>query len=347
MKPLLFDAAASVAATRSVTLAVRAAMERYGSVHRGAGPRSRSSSSLYEFARSVVAAHFDVPSTHCVVFTANTTDALVKCARALSPRRVRVGRHEHSANVLPWRQAGHDVTVERVGVNADYDIRAMSGASNITGHIAPVPVVPPSVPVVWDCSQRVAHAPIKIGPGVDAIAFSGHKIGAPFGAGCLIAPRAWLAHNPLCLGGGSVEYFDDREIVEKAPPHNWESGTPNLVGAIAIAAALTEIDYDQIQEHDALVETWYRRHIPIEPLWTCHGSVLMLPWNEVTARLSLALPELECRFGAFCCYQAFIDRLGPRSAGMWGGLRLSAHPSVTEEDVAEVGRALAEIVREQ
>jgi selenocysteine lyase/cysteine desulfurase len=340
MRQLLFDAAASVAATPGVLAAVRDALSQYGSVHRGAGPRSRSSSALYEQARDVVGQHFDVPPTHAVVFTSNTTDALVHLARALSPRRVRVGRHEHSANVLSWRQAGHTLVHE-----GHADLVAMSGGSNITGCLPAIPCVPSTTPTVWDCSQRVAHAPIHIGPGVDAMAFSGHKIGAPFGAGCLIAPKAWLEHNPLCLGGGSVEYFDDLSIVEKSPPHNWESGTPNLVGAVAIAAALRELDHERIAEHDALVASWYRRHIPTEPLWECFGSVLMLPWNDTTARLPELLPQLECRYGAFCCYTAFTDRLGPRHSRWWGGLRLSAHLSVTEADVAAVGRALCSLSR--
>jgi selenocysteine lyase/cysteine desulfurase len=132
---LAFDAAASVPATDAVMSAVRSAMGTYGSVHRGFGPRSLASSDLYERARRTVASHFGVPETHCVVFTSNTTDAIVKLARALKPRTVANSIFEHSANDLPWRQAGHEVRGYEHFAGIRGDLIAWSGASNITGAI--------------------------------------------------------------------------------------------------------------------------------------------------------------------------------------------------------------------
>lgn len=359
-----FDAAASTAPTESVQRAVNRFLSSYGSIHRGSGDRSLASSRAYEAARETVLKHVHASRRETAVFTTNTTDAIRVLASAFPTGNVLISDIEHSANDLPWRNAGWSVsrfnTVNGIIVpelleqylknNKTPQLVSITGASNITGQIVDLLQIYKickrfGVPLFADCSQRMAHAPTLIGEHCDALAFSGHKIHAPFGAGALAAPKEWLkTNNTSSIGGGSVVYVYADQIFQKPPPYNWESGTPNGVGAIAIAQALKDIDYDAIQRQENLIETWYHKYvipyIENDVLW-CNGALLMLRIKE---RFLTQLNGLEFRYGAFCCYEAFRRIYGePEIYGgalpkYWGGLRLASDPLfTTEEDIRELG----------
>ena len=133
----------------------------------------------------------------------------------------------------------------------------VTGASNVTGWMPPIKEICDAararrVPVVLDGAQLAPHRPLPLGP--DYVAFSGHKLYAPFGAGALIGPRATFATgDPFLAGGGAVDLVDLNEVLWSDPPEREEAGSPNVIGAIAMAAALREIDrigWPAIEQHE-------------------------------------------------------------------------------------------------
>ena len=125
---------------------------------------------------------------------------------------------------------------------------AITGASNITGWMPPLaPIIAAAhergIPVVVDAAQLAPHRPLPAG--ADFLAWSGHKMYAPFGAGILIGPRrAFADGDPFLAGGGAVDLVDLDEVLWTAPPEREEAGSPNVIGAVALHAAI-----------DALTET--------------------------------------------------------------------------------------------
>ena len=127
----------------------------------------------------------------------------------------------------------------------------------MTGWVPPLaPIVAAAhergIPVLVDAAQLAPHRPLP--PDADFIAWSGHKMYAPFGAGVLVGPReAFTTGDPFLAGGGAVDLVDLDEIVWTDPPEREEAGSPNVLGAVALHAAmdeLTRIGWDRITAHD-------------------------------------------------------------------------------------------------
>ena len=123
---------------------------------------------------------------------------------------------------------------------------ALTGASNVTGWLPPVEEICAAahdrgIPVLLDAAQLAPHRPLP--PWPDYIAFSGHKLYAPFGAGALIGPRATFEEgDPFLAGGGAVDLVDLDEVIWTDPPEREEAGSPNVVGAVAFGAAMDELE---------------------------------------------------------------------------------------------------------
>ncbi|CAA9329621.1 MAG: Cysteine desulfurase [uncultured Friedmanniella sp.] len=224
------DTAATSSASVAVNRAVQEFLPWYASVHRGAGIRSQVTSARYEEARDVLVRFVGGdPATHLALFPRNTTEALNLLAYRLGLTKsdvVVTTEVEHHANLLPWARYAQlrTVAVDERGtfdvaaVEAALDqsprprVLAISGGSNVTGWLPDLRAIGAAarqrgVLVVVDGAQLVPHRPVDITAlGVDVIAFSGHKMYAPFGAGALIAPRALLATGePFLVGGGAVQ----------------------------------------------------------------------------------------------------------------------------------------------
>src|SRR6202012_3421682 len=176
------------------------------------------------------------------------------------------------ANLLPWARVAQRRWVE-CGTDGTFGtddvvrvledgrrpaLLALTGASNLTGALPPGeetrPEAPPrGIPVLLDAAQLAPHRPIPTGP--DFVAFSGHKLYAPFGAGALIGPREVFEHgDPFLAGGGAVDLVDLDEVIWTEPPEREEAGSPNVVGAVAFGAALdelTRIGWDAVGRHEA------------------------------------------------------------------------------------------------
>jgi selenocysteine lyase/cysteine desulfurase len=268
------DHAATAPCVRAAADAVQALLPRYGSVHRGAGIRSQTSTAEYERAREVVGGFVGARPGDTVVFTRNTTDALNLLARAL-PAEVTtiVFDGEHHANLLPWRRSLRLPTPDspEAAVAAlrralrplrGPALLAVTGASNVTGEIWPVRRLADvahayGARVVVDAAQLAPHAPIDLATlGADYLALSGHKLYAPFGAGVLAGRADWLdaAEPYLCGGGASASVGAGADEVTWARgPARHEAGTPNLLGAVSLAAvcaALARADRVALHERE-------------------------------------------------------------------------------------------------
>ena len=216
------------------------------------------------------------------IFCRNTTEAINHLAYRLrlEPRDVVVTTViEHHANLLPWArlcdrrfvECGLDGTFTVEAVTAALDVRphprllAISGASNVTGWTPPLEAIigaahDRGVPVLVDAAQLAPHAPLP--ETADYLAWSGHKMYAPFGAGVLVGPRSTFAEgDPFLAGGGAVDLVDLDEVVWTDPPDREEAGSPNVIGAVALDAAIGEllgIGWPAIQAHDDAVRAALR-----------------------------------------------------------------------------------------
>ncbi|WP_314172699.1 aminotransferase class V-fold PLP-dependent enzyme [Streptomyces winkii] len=260
------DYAASAPVLRSVWEDVASYAPYYGSVHRGAGYLSQHSTALFERSRVTVARFLGCRETDEVVFTRSTTDSLNLLASALPEgTRVFVFETEHHASLLPWRGAGtttvfldaprsprQAVETLESALSAAPDgpkLVCVTGASNVTGEIWPVRRLAAAAHrhgarIVLDAAQLAPHRPVHIGElDVDWVAFSGHKLYAPFGAGVLAGRTDWLrAAEPYLAGGGASRKVardaDGGVAVEwQTGPARHEAGSPNVIGAYAIASA--------------------------------------------------------------------------------------------------------------
>jgi selenocysteine lyase/cysteine desulfurase len=258
--------------------------EWYASVHRGSGFKSLLSTHVYDRCREVVARFVGADlSYHTLIFTQNATHALNKLAMRVcvgEGHRVITTVMEHHSNMLPWRRLGCEV--EYVGIHAadgSLDLAALeprlqgagrvclvavTGASNVTGCRPPIRRIARlahrhGALLALDGSQLVPHRPVNMGDPddperIDFLAFSAHKMYAPFGSGALIGPQ-WVFEqgDPDTVGGGTVNAVTVDEVVWTAPPEKEEAGTPNAPGAIALASAvrvLESVGMDAVAEHE-------------------------------------------------------------------------------------------------
>jgi selenocysteine lyase/cysteine desulfurase len=273
------DYAASAPALQAVSDHVTEVLPYYASVHRGAGYASQVSTNLYETARTTVAAFVGARTDDVTIFTRNTTDALNLLAGAVpTDGDVIVLDVEHHANLLPWTARPHRLietadtiaaTLQRLEAalrERPAALVAVTGCSNVTGELLPVDKLAAlahahGARIVVDGAQLVPHRRVDLAElGVDYLAFSGHKIYAPFGAGVLVGRRDWLdTAEPYLAGGGAVSAVSAEGVASWAPaPQRHEAGTPNVLGAAALAAAcrtLASLPAGALEAHEqALAE---------------------------------------------------------------------------------------------
>jgi len=276
------DNAATTPALRSVVAAVADLLPVYASVHRGTGYKSRITTAAYERAREVVGAFVGAdPDRDVVVFGKNTTDAvnLLAGSLAVEPGSVVLTTLlEHHSNDLPWRDRARVVHVgARPDGTLDEDdldrqlarhagrvaLVAVSGASNVTGVVPPVHAIAERVHaagarILVDAAQLAAHRRIDMRPHddpghLDFVVLSAHKTYAPFGTGALIGRRDGLGVRPHQPGGGTVRAVTVDDVLWADLPDRQEGGSPNVVGAVALAAAvmrLAEVGLDRIAAHE-------------------------------------------------------------------------------------------------
>ncbi|WP_251022573.1 aminotransferase class V-fold PLP-dependent enzyme [Streptomyces sp. ISL-10] len=281
------DYAASAPALQRVWDDVAAYAPYYGSVHRGAGYLSQLSTDLFENSRATVHEFLDCRDGDQVVFTRSTTDSLNLLAAALpADCEVFVFETEHHASLLPWgdarvtylnapRTPGEAVrTLEQAlahrapspGSSSWGDpigpaLVCVTGASNVTGELWPVRELAAAAHahgarIVLDAAQLVAHHPVSVRElDVDWVAFSGHKLYAPFGSGVLAGRADWLQDaEPYLAGGGASRKVSRRtdggvDVEWHTTAARHEAGSPNVIGVYSIASAckaLSEAGFDAL-----------------------------------------------------------------------------------------------------
>ena len=366
------DNAASAPALAAVAEHVARVLPHYASVHRGAGYLSRVSTELFESARGAVGRFVGARQDDAVVFTRSTTDALDLLSRAVpAGGRVLVADVEHHANLLPWQRsarttvvpggpdaAGTAAALEAELAGGGYALLAVTGASNVTGEVLPLRRLARAAHaagarIAVDGAQLVPHRRVDLaGADLDWIAFSGHKLYAPFGAGALVGRRDWLdAAEPYLAGGGATLEVGAGGVRWASGPERHEAGSPNVLGVVALARACTvlaALPDGALEQHEAALRERLLGGLAalggvrvVRPdaedavgvvTFTVEGH----PSSQVAAYLS-AEHGIGVRDGRFCAHR-FADSLGLSS----GALRASTGVGTGS---AEVDRLLAALQR--
>jgi selenocysteine lyase/cysteine desulfurase len=307
------DYAASTPALPEVWDAVAAFMPWYSSVHRGSGAKSQVATEAFESARDDVRAFVGAPRGDDVILVRNTTEAINVLAAALPPgTRVLGSPVEHHANLLPWRR--HDLELLPFPESADalcaacesalrdarrpFDVVALTGASNVTGEVWPLRRLAAiahrhGARLVVDAAQLAPHRPIDMAAtGIDFLAFSGHKLYAPFGAGALVGPVGGLGDAaPLIEGGGAIKLVTLDGTIWADSPDRHEAGSPNVVGAVALGAAcraLTALGMDAVAAHELELAARLRRGLAGVP-----GLEPLALWPAAADRVGVAAFSLD------------------------------------------------------
>ncbi|MDI9940239.1 MULTISPECIES: aminotransferase class V-fold PLP-dependent enzyme [Rhodococcus] len=330
-----FDYAASAPALAQVTDRIGALLPTYSSVHRGAGYASRVSTECYEKARDSVARFVGAGEDQVVVFTRNTTDSLNLLAGCV-PGSTVVLDIEHHANLLPWKNSrvvqAADTLDETVRLlvaelcSKPTALLAVTGASNVTGEVLPIAALAEvahrcGARILVDAAQLAPHRRIDVEEwGVDYLAFSGHKLYAPFGAGVLVGRRDWLdAAEPYLAGGGAVRNVTVESTQWAPAPARHEAGTPNVLGTAALAAAcdaLSELDFGTVAEHEAALT---RRLL--DGLGSVDGLEFLRLWSDAPDTVGIVTFTIDgFEPGEIAAYLSAEHGIGVRDG------RFCAHP---------------------
>ncbi len=280
---LNLDNAASTPAFRDVMDAVERFVPYYSSVHRGTGFKSRLSTEAYDRAHRVVGRFVGADlDTNCVIFGKNATEAINKLSYRLplAPDAVVISTQlEHHSNDLPWREHAEVIHVRATPEGRldedDFDrqlqqnrdrvaLVAITGASNVSGFVQPIHRLARKahevgVRVLVDVAQLAPHRQVDMRPDddpehLDFLALSAHKMYAPFGTGALVGPKdLFMQSAPEYSGGGTVDVVTLDFVAWAGLPDREEAGSPNIVGAVAMAAAanaLMQIGMEVVADHE-------------------------------------------------------------------------------------------------
>jgi cysteine desulfurase/selenocysteine lyase len=330
-------------------------------VGRGYYQLSMESTERYEGARAFVAAQLGSSDPDEVVFTGGTTESVNMLADTVGRERVGYGDRvlvtamEHNSNLLPWRRLCENVGAELVTVPVTragrvdpglfaaeaargVAIAAVTQVSNVLGTVNPVAELSGAVHrhgglMVVDGAQAVPHRPVDVSAlGADFFCFSSHKVYGPMGAGVLWGRRELLERlQPYQVGGGTVKgVASDSPVCYVAEPGRLEAGTPDVAGAVGLAAGmryLCGLGWDAVRNHD---ETLVRYAVDLladvdrvrvvgDPAADPHGIVSFVvdgihPY-DVGGHLDRNGVAVRC--GVHCA-SVFLDQLG-----LLGTVRLS------------------------
>jgi cysteine desulfurase/selenocysteine lyase len=296
-----------------------------------------------------------------------------------------VTRMEHHANFVPWQQlalaTGAEFRICELDARGQLDLGmltrlvdartkvvAFGYVSNALGTINPVAEIvriarersggaaaTATTPqrgalVVCDGAQAVPHLHVGVDAlGVDAFAFSGHKLGGPMGSGAVVMPRAILeAMPPYQFGGDMIEWVNDRDSTWNVLPHKFEAGTPNVEGAVGLAAACDYLDglgMDRVRAHEVALTQATMDALAAIPGVTLHGSgsaearsgVVSFSVRDVHPHDVSTMLDVEgvCVRAGHHCAQPLMRALGVQST-----VRASFWVYSTAEDVTRLVAAV-------
>ena len=291
------DSAATAQKPQAVIDAITQAYSRdYATVHRGVYERSASMTASYEAARAASSGLIGGQPNE-VIFTRGATEAINLVARAL-PRdgrnRVLLSQLEHHSNIVPWQLAGYEIdavpltsdgqidldAAERM-LTEEHRVVAFAHVSNVLGSIldakrAAQIAHSKGALLLLDGCQAVPRLPVDVAAiGADFYAFSAHKLYGPTGIGCLWGRFELLDALPPWQGGGSMidkVTFEGTTYLD--PPARFEAGTPHIVGAVGLHAAVDwveKLSLDSIHAHECALVAEARDALRSIPGVTIYG----------------------------------------------------------------------------
>lgn len=276
------------AATTQKPQAVLDAMDRYyhydnANVHRGVHTLAERATKAYEEARETVRGFINAKDTAEILFTRGTTTSLNWVAQSYGAfvnegDEILISYMEHHSNIIPWQQLAKrknatlryieitengelDLADAKEKINDKTAIVSITHASNVLGVINPIHQLAQwahahQAVIVVDGAQSTPHMAVDVQAlDVDFFAFSSHKLCGPTGIGVLYGKRALLEQmEPVEFGGEMIDFVELQDSTWKELPWKFEAGTPNMAGAIGLAAAikyLQAIGLDAIHEYEA------------------------------------------------------------------------------------------------
>ncbi|MEE9586509.1 MAG: aminotransferase class V-fold PLP-dependent enzyme, partial [Hyphomicrobiaceae bacterium] len=269
-KPLVYlDNGASAQKPQVVLDAIQNAYSHeYANVHRGLHYLSNTATENYENARSTVRQYINAASDDEIIFTRNASEAINLAAQSFGGTVIGEGDEivltimEHHSNIVPWHfhreRSGAVLKWAPVSDDGEFLIKefeklltektkmvAVTHMSNALGTVVPVKQVVKlaharGIPVLLDGAQGAVHLPVDVRDiDCDFYAFTGHKVYGPTGIGVLYAKKKHLDAMPPYQGGGEmIGTVTTDNVTYAEPPHRFEAGTPAIVQAIGLGAAL-------------------------------------------------------------------------------------------------------------
>ncbi len=285
-KPLVYlDSAASAQKPRAVLEAIDHAYKmEYANVHRGLHYLSNTATARFEDAREIVRRFLNAPTVDEIIFTRSSTEAINLVASSFGGMVLSEGCEvvlsimEHHSNIVPWHfhreRRGVVLKWAPIADNGEFmldqfaalltpktKLVALTHMSNVLGTVVPIKEViklahARGIPVLVDGSQSAVHMAVDVQDlDADFYVFTGHKTYGPSGIGVLYAKRRHLDAMPPYMGGGEMIASVHTDSVTYAePPHRFEAGTPPIVQAIGLGAALgymMQVGRENIAAHEA------------------------------------------------------------------------------------------------
>lgn len=301
---VLLNNAATTPPFQATWEAVNNFLKTYGTFHRGAGPHADQTYKNVQEAINAIRKFLGVSKDQALLFTQNTSSAINLFIRLLGLKRgdiILTSTIEHTSNNLPWL---HNSPAKVVYINAfddgalDYaDVEAkmkqyegrvkliaITGASNMTGFVPDVVRLSELAHkhhslLFVDAAQLAPHRPIHMHrEGIDALAFSAHKVYAPFGLGVLALPMRILDRQPVDPGGGSIDMISEKDIVWAPFEVRHQTGTWNVTGIIAAGAScktLMDFGWAKLLRHEKSLVDYATKKLSAVP-----GIISYFAWEK-------------------------------------------------------------------
>ena len=342
-----FNNAGTTPPFKSVIDRINEFSSTYSSVDRGSGYKSQICSDIYSLSRrKLIDFVGGDPDYHTVIFLKNTTECINKLSYRLKPilqdKIVLTTYMEHHSNMLPWqdRYDTQFIEVDEKGRLSIEDLEsklkkhkgkvglvAVTGASNVTGYINPVHDIAEichkyGAKILVDGAQLIPHSSFHM-KNIDFLAFSAHKMYAPFGSGALIAPKEIFeeGHSEF-VGGGTVEFVTTKDVSWADIPQKEEAGTPNLMGVIALMESIKTLEclkINKIEECEKTLTDYTLKRMRSIPKLTIYNDTMdkkvsIISFNiiglhhEKVAQILASEGGISVRSGCFCA-QPYVQKL--------------------------------------
>ena len=352
-KPLVYlDSAASAQKPRAVLDAIDHTYKmEYANVHRGLHYLSNTATSRFEDAREMVRRFLNAPTVEEIIFTKSSTEAINLVASSFGGKVLSEGDEivlsimEHHSNIVPWHfhreRRGAVLKWAGIADNGEFlldqfaalltpktKLVAITHMSNVLGTVVPIKEVialahARGIPVLVDGSQSAVHTTVDVQDlDADFYVFTGHKTYGPSGIGVLYAKRKHLDAMPPYMGGGEMIASVHTDAITYAdPPHRFEAGTPPIVQAIGLGAALSymmQVGRENIAAHEAEIGAYAHARLSEFKWLKIHGrapgkgaivtfSIDGMHPHDISTIVDRA--GVAVRAGHHCA-QPLMDRLG-------------------------------------